>query len=387
MIWRSEASDLKVHGQFGGGYVKYTDINIPPIDHLYLQLRYSKYSPSSVPILVYIDDEQTPRASFYPINQGSWNGFAWSEQIPLGNIQSGVHSIKFYADGQQYGVADLDKFILAAGSTSTEKSPTPTPTPTSVSSSTPWTYERECEYPDESTVGQLISRSNASGSKVHGQFGTTADSPWPAAFGEVKYTNINIPAIDNLYLKLRYSKNSSPSVPILVYVDDEQTPRATFYPADQGSWDRFVWTEPIPLGSIGSGIHSIKFSTDGQQYGVADLDEFVLTAELPPVVTAPVSVMPTADQDLLVWYDFEGDFLTSGIIADRSGNGHDAQINGTVDVAKGISAGQAIFFSGNGYIQAQSNPVAGRNTVSFSLWFKADHPGNNYKLVSAAWMR
>jgi hypothetical protein len=97
--------------------------------------------------------------------------------------------------------------------------------------------------------------------------------------------------------------------------------------------------------------------------------------------------MPTADQDLLVWYDFEGDFLTSGAIADRSGNGHDAQINGTVDVAKGISGGQAIFFSGDGYIQAQSNPVAGRNTVSFSLRFKTDHPENNYKLASAAWWR
>jgi len=60
-------------------------------------------------------------------------------------------------------------------------------------------------------------------------------------------------------------------------------------------------------------------------------------------------------------------------------------VNGTVDVANGLSSGQAIFFSGNGYIQAESNPAAGRNTVSFSLWFKTDHPENNYKLASAAW--
>ncbi len=46
---------------------------------------------------------------------------------------------------------------------------------------TPWqSYERECEYPDEATVGEMIWRSNASGAKVLGQFGTTADAPWPA---------------------------------------------------------------------------------------------------------------------------------------------------------------------------------------------------------------
>jgi len=96
-------------------------------------------------------------------------------------------------------------------------------------------------------------------------------------------------------------------------------------------------------------------------------------------------IISKANHDLLVWYDFEDHFLTSGSVADRSGNGHDAQVNGAVDVTESISGGQAIFFSGNGYIQAQSNPVAGRSTVSFSLWFKTDHPEANYKLASAAW--
>jgi len=146
------------------------------------------------------------------------------------------------------------------------------------SAPTPWTVSRECEHPDEDTVGQMIWRSRASGSKVHGQFGTTSDAPWPAKSGYVKYNTINIPQTDRLYLKLRYSKYSPSSVAILIYVDDEPTPRATLYPIDQGSWNRFVWTEPILLGSIVDGIHSIKFSTDGQQYGVADLDTFVLTA-------------------------------------------------------------------------------------------------------------
>jgi len=150
------------------------------------------------------------------------------------------------------------------------------PIPTSTSE--PWQYERECEYPDEGNVGQMIWRSNASDSKVHGQFGTTTDSPWPAKSGEVIYDNISTPRIEQLYMKLRYSKYSSSSVPISIYIDNEPAPRAAFYPIDQESWDQFVWTEPILLGKIGSGIHSIKFSTYGQQYGVADLDKFVLTA-------------------------------------------------------------------------------------------------------------
>jgi photosystem II stability/assembly factor-like uncharacterized protein len=145
----------------------------------------------------------------------------------------------------------------------------------------PWTYEKECEYADEGTVGQSIQRSNASGLMVYGQFGTTGYSPWSAQPGYVEYKNIDIPAIDNLYLKFRYSKYSSPTVPILIYIDDEPTPRATFYPIDQGSWNGFIWSEPISLGSIGSGVHSIKLYTDGQQYGIADLDEFILLTNPP----------------------------------------------------------------------------------------------------------
>jgi hypothetical protein len=96
-------------------------------------------------------------------------------------------------------------------------------------------------------------------------------------------------------------------------------------------------------------------------------------------------ILSDANNDLLVWYDFEGDFLTSGRIADRSGNEHAAQVNGTVDVNAGISGSQAIFFPGNGYIQALGNPAAGRTNVTFSLWFKTEHPENNYKLASGAW--
>ena len=142
-------------------------------------------------------------------------------------------------------------------------------------------YERECEYPDEFTVGQTIGRSNASGLKVHGQFGTTGGDPWPAVPGSVIYKNINTPDVEQLYMKLRYSKNSPSSVPVLVYIDDEKTPRTSIYLEDQKDWNRFAWTKPIFLGSVESGVHTLTFSTVGQQYGVADLDKFVLTAGKP----------------------------------------------------------------------------------------------------------
>lgn len=142
-----------------------------------------------------------------------------------------------------------------------------------------WTYEREGEYPDEYTVGQIIQRSNASAEMVHGQFGTVP--AWPPQSGYVKYKNIKTPRADHLFLRLRYSKYSSSSVPILVYLDDETLPRASITPTDQGDWDKFVWTDTIDLGSVERGVHFIKFYTDGQTYGVADLDKFVLTTGPP----------------------------------------------------------------------------------------------------------
>lgn len=96
-------------------------------------------------------------------------------------------------------------------------------------------------------------------------------------------------------------------------------------------------------------------------------------------------MVSNATNDLLVTYDFEGDFLATGVVADRSGNGHDAQVTGEVAATTGISGGQGISFNGNGYVQATGKPAAGRTDITFSLWFKTDHPEENYKLASGAW--
>jgi hypothetical protein len=160
------------------------------------------------------------------------------------------------------------------------RTPTPTATPTRTPTITPTpaqSYERECEYPNEATVGQMIYRSNASKDKVHGQFGSQSISPYAARAGYVRYTGIQIDNnLSHLYLKLRYSKHSSSTVPIQVSLDNEATPRASFYPQNQYSWNEFSWTALIDLGTVSRGTHTITFHTTGQQYGVADLDVFVL---------------------------------------------------------------------------------------------------------------
>jgi len=52
---------------------------------------------------------------------------------------------------------------------------------------------------------------------------------------------------------------------------------------------------------------------------------------------------PESDNTLTVWYDFEGDFLNSGSVPDRSGNGYDHS-DRPVSI-RGISGNQAILFS------------------------------------------
>ncbi|MCG8349599.1 MAG: hypothetical protein MI924_17675 [Chloroflexales bacterium] len=175
-------------------------------------------------------------------------------------------------------------------------------------SSTPtqilWKFERECENPDQHTVGKTIFRSSASGQEVHGQFGTTEDtSGYPAESGFVKYTNINIPQVDNLYLTVRYSKSSSASVPIEVHINDE--PRGVFTPTNTGNWNVFTSTNAIHLGNIDNGVYTMTFYTEGQQFGVADLDKFSLTGDL------PVSLSPFQVFLPLIFKDFFNNWATN----------------------------------------------------------------------------
>jgi hypothetical protein len=122
LIARGHASALNVHGQFGAaneppwaaqpGYAIYKNIRVPQRMAVTMQLRYSKNTPASVPIQIFIDEQTAPITLYLP-DQGDWDKFTDTERIDLGELDSGAHTIKIFTAGQQYGVADLDKITLA----------------------------------------------------------------------------------------------------------------------------------------------------------------------------------------------------------------------------------------------------------------------------------
>lgn len=157
-----------------------------------------------------------------------------------------------------------------------------------------WTFEREAENPTASTTGQTIQRSQASGGEVHGQVGCIGQPPWVAQEGQVEYFIENIPQTNNLYLNLRYSKNSSSIASILAFLDNESSPRASIILPDIGDWDQFDWTGNIDLGYVYSGSHTIHLYTSGQQNCVVDLDKLKFSAW--PIQISPTST-PTYDSN------------------------------------------------------------------------------------------
>jgi len=105
------------------------------------------------------------------------------------------------------------------------------------------------------------------------------------------------------------------------------------------------------------------------------------------LVTASPTFVPAAaknPQGLLVWYDFEDTFMSTGTVTDRSGSGRDATVTGVVRSGTGITGTKGITFTGKGYLLAPDNPAANRKTVTFSFWFRTADPTRNYKFASAA---
>ncbi len=331
-IFRTSASNSKVLGQFGceckspynskSGYAKY-NVQISDTGNWSIDIRYSCNNAHSVPIEIYIDDEQKPRAKFYPKNTYDWNSFKDSGKIDIGSITAGSHFITFKTEGARYGVADMDYFVLQVKETSISEISTTSSGGSSYSSeqsqqqsvpvyrtsttssggssysskqsqeqSTSYTIPitssdkflliRECEDVDAYTVGDpTTTRPGASKQKVLGQFGCYGYAPYSPKPGYAKY-NVKIPEAGIWNISIRYSCNNFPSVPIEIYVDDEQKPRAKFYTENTYDWNSFKETGIINLGLITDGSHSITFKTGGAMYGVADLDYFVLYfGELP----------------------------------------------------------------------------------------------------------
>jgi len=103
---------------------------------------------------------------------------------------------------------------------------------------------------------------------------------------------------------------------------------------------------------------------------------------VPPPTAA--EAFPVANDSTLVWYDFEDYFQNAGSLADRSGNGNDAEMIGPVDVTEGYPEAWRFSLKGTATSRRRLNPAAFRSVVSFSLWFRTSHPEDNYKLASRA---
>lgn len=147
LIQRTNASGEEVHGQVGcigqdpwsaqEGQVEYFIENIPQTNHLYLNFLYSKNSPSTTPILAFVDNEA--RATINLQNLGEWNQFDWSGDIDLGFVLAGDHTISLFTNGQPYCVVDLDKLKFSAEQINNNPTSTSTSTwtPTTIASITP----------------------------------------------------------------------------------------------------------------------------------------------------------------------------------------------------------------------------------------------------------
>ncbi len=171
-------------------------------------------------------------------------------------------SIIFYTEGQQFGVADLDHFWIAHG-----------PCQESIY------YSRTCQDPSASTVGKKITRTNALDSLVWGQFGTQeVGKLYPSKEGEVRYNQI--PGKGEKYIKIRYSKNTVSTTPILIFINGKKV--AEFMPENQGDpfdskvdgWNKFTETHWIKI-KFDDGI-AAPFSCNDKS----------------PVILPPVAIKP-----------------------------------------------------------------------------------------------
>jgi hypothetical protein len=168
-------------------------------------------------------------------------------------------------------------------------------------------------------------------------------------------------------------------------------------PPQQIEVTRIVTLRPIVLTQVVEAPVTVEVTRQVTPYPglVVQTVPVIETVEVTRIVTVtriveiplPTLVPPpeVSYYALPLHYDFEDNFLSTGVVEDKSGNGHDARVVGTVSSTNGLSGGQAIVFDGSGYVQADGNPMAGRDTGTIMLWFKTDYPEANYKLASAGW--
>ena len=103
--------------------------------------------------------------------------------------------------------------------------------------------------------------------------------------------------------------------------------------APGGIWAR-QFAVTVDTGYTGRLTNTVQVTTEEGPFGLDSIAVNIAGYS----IYLPVVLRSSVDNVLLVWYDFEDNFVANGHVADRSGNGHDAQVNGVVANATGIPA-------------------------------------------------
>ena len=248
-------------------YQFHQSIDLPFLEKAFFSLSYSSDCSQNSNILIYLNDEPQPRAELTLACSGDWDAFRQTEWVDLGSIEGGIHKVSIIPK-DSLGLVEFDAFTIT-------NSPPPTPPVSELTI--------EGELPDAYNTGRFMFRGEASMKRVHGLLGSqnsyeywTSSSYRPGMF--VTYNDIEFPLEDKqVYLSVRFSKNSDVEESIEIYLDDEKRPRNSFLPLPTHGWNTFQWSMPIPLGTVSAGTHSITFKMNAQNDGVIDLDKFTLS--------------------------------------------------------------------------------------------------------------
>lgn len=225
--------------------LSFRQVDIATSNEYFIKIHYSKHTDPGVPVDIYLDREDYPRYSFDPEVTGDWETFEWTKMLPLGQIEAGTHEIIFKTEGQDFGVADLDHFILTA-----DKEPQKWFDETG-------TFQQlyECEYPDYTTIGYSgFFTYDASDNRA--LWANNGKTNINVQF--IQYNNIELPDLEELFFDIKYTMYYGGITPFQIFLDNETKPRAEVMIDDYGSpLHSLVWTKSVSLGKVEAGTHII----------------------------------------------------------------------------------------------------------------------------------
>lgn len=173
------------------------------------------------------------------MERGSRLGAALVLTALLAITALGTPRIGIYTQGERWGTLELDYLQLSHSQGGVAFA------------------EPEGEYPDSSTVGHFVSRTNARNHAVWGSFGCRPDGDYVAQAGGAFY-DAPVEAEGTVYLRLRCSRQQWPAVDgsCQVWVDDQL--QGSIVIPQTGLWESFAWTNwiaiQLPVRPVLSGI-------------------------------------------------------------------------------------------------------------------------------------